>query len=110
MLVLSGCNQRPSPQEVAQFMLDIKNCNFDAVEKTMKKNKNILNIGFQGLYPIHMAITTRNTDMVKFIAKPNTVNILLKTNTDIWSPWSFAISRNSNVNIIQTLIETGADV
>ena len=47
LLVLSSCNQRPSPQEVAQFMLDIKNCNFDAVEKTIKKNKRILNIGYQ---------------------------------------------------------------
>lgn len=37
LLIFSSCNQRPSPQEVAQFMLDIKNCNFDAVEKTMKK-------------------------------------------------------------------------
>ena len=37
LLTLFGCNQRPSPQEVAQFMLDIKNCNFDAVEKTIKK-------------------------------------------------------------------------
>ena len=37
LFALSGCNQRPSPQEVAQFMLDIKNCNFDAVEKTIKK-------------------------------------------------------------------------
>ena len=110
LLALSGCNQRPSPQEVAQFMLDIKNCNFDAVEKAMKKNKKILNIGIQGMYPIHMAITTKNADIVKLIAKPNTVNILLKTNTDTWSPLSFAISRNCNSDIIQNLIEVGAEV
>lgn len=110
LLALSGCNQRPSPQEVAQFMLDIKNCNFDAVEKTMKKNKKILNIGIQGMYPIHMSITTKNADIVKLIANPNTVNILLKTNTDTWSPLSFAISRKCNSDIIQNLIEVGADV
>ena len=83
LLTLFGCNQRPSPQEVAQFMLDIKNCNFDAVEKTMKKNKRILNIGYQifgesTMYPIYMAIESKNADMVKLIAKPSTVNIIQK--------------------------------
>ena len=110
LLIFSSCNQRPSPQEVAQFMLDIKNCNFTAAEKTIKNNENILNIGFQGMYPIHMAITTKNADIVKLIAKSNTVNILLKTNTDTWSPLSFAISRKCNSDIIQNLIEVGAEV
>ena len=91
IFLLTSCNQRPSPQEVAQFMLDIKNCNFDAVEKTMKKNKRILNIGYQifgesTMYPIYMAIESKNADMVKLIAKPNNVNILLKSDKYIWSP------------------------
>ena len=41
---------------------------------------------------------------------PNTVNILLKTNTDAWPPLSFAISRKCNSDIIQNLIEVGAEV
>lgn len=110
LLALFGCNQRPSPQEVAQFMLDIKNCNFDAVEKTIKKNKEILNIGFEGMYPIYMAIRTNNIDMVNLIAKPNNVNILLNLSTVIWSPLSIALEKNCNASIIQILIETGADV
>lgn len=110
LLVLSGCNQRPSPQEVAQFMLDIKKCNFDAVEKTIKKNSKILNIGFEGMYPIYMAIRTNNADMVNLIAKPNNVNILLNLSTVIWSPLSIALEKNCNASIIQILIETGADV
>lgn len=115
LLIFTSCNQRPSPQEVAQFMLDIKNCNFDAVEKTIKKNKEILNIGYQifgesTMYPIYMAIESKNADIVKLIAKSNTVNILLKTNTDTWSPLSFAISRKCNSDIIQNLIEVGAEV
>lgn len=115
LLALSGCNQRPSPQEVAQFMLDIKNCNFDAVEKTMKKNKKILNIGYQiigesTMYPIYMAIESKNADMVKLIAKPSTVNIIQKVHPYTNSPLSYALSRNSNSEIIQILIETGADV
>ncbi|MBO5143884.1 MAG: ankyrin repeat domain-containing protein [Treponema sp.] len=109
LLIFSSCNQRPSPQEVAQFMLDIKNCNFDAVEKTIKKNKKILNIGFQGMYPIHMAIKTKNADMVRLIAKPNTVNILLKTNTDTWSPLSLSLMQQCNSEIIKILLENGAN-
>ena len=31
LLALSGCNQRPSPQEVAQLILDINSCNYLAV-------------------------------------------------------------------------------
>ena len=42
LLIFSSCNQRPSPQEVAQLILDINSCNYLAVEKTIKKNKNIL--------------------------------------------------------------------
>jgi hypothetical protein len=110
LLALFGCNQRPSPQEVAQFMLDIKNCNFDAVKKTMKKNSKILNIGFEGMYPIHMAITTKNADMVKLIAKTNNVNILVKLDTVTWSPLGIALLKNCNAIIIQTLIKTGADI
>ena len=115
IFLLTSCNQRPSSQEVAQFMLDIKNCNFTEIEKTIKKYKIILNIGYQSFdgsiwYPIHMAITTKNADMVKLIAKPNNVNILLKTNTDTWSPLSFAISRKCNSDIIKNLIEVGAEV
>ena len=41
------------------------------------------------------------TYLVKLIAKPNNVNILLKTNTDTWSPLSYALSRNSNLEIIK---------
>lgn len=108
LLIFTSCNQRPSPQEVAQFMLDIKNCNFDAVEKTIKKNSKILNIGFEGMYPIYMAIESKNADMVKLIAKPNTVNILLKSDGYIYSPLTFAM--NSNSKIIEILIEQGADV
>ncbi len=113
LFALSGCNQRPSPQEVVQFMLDIKNCNFDAVEKTIKKNKRILNIGYQifgesTMYPIYMAIESKNADMVKLIAKPNTVNILLKSDGNIYSPLTFAM--NSNSKIIEILIEQCADV
>ena len=115
LLIFTSCNQRPSPQEVAQFMLDIKNCNFDAVEKTIKKNKEILNIGYQifgesTMYPIYMAIESKNADMVKLIAKPSTVNIIQKVHPYTNSPLSYALSRNSNSEIIQILIETGADV
>ena len=110
LLALFGCNQRPSPQEVAQLILDINSCNYLAVEKTIKKNKNILNIGFQGMYPIHMAIKTKNADMVRLIAKPNNVNILVKLDTVTWSPLGIALLKNCNASIIQILIETGADV
>lgn len=110
LLIFTSCNQRPSPQEVAQFMLDIKNCNFTAVEKTIKKNSKILNIGFEGMYPIHMAITTKNADMVKLIAKTNNVNILVKLDTVTWSPLGIALLKNCNAIIIQTLIKTGADI
>ena len=115
LLIFTSCNQRPSPQEVAQFMLDIKNCNFTAVEKTIKNNKKILNIGYQILgestmYPIYMAIESKNADMVKLIAKPSTVNIIQKVHPYTNSPLSYALSRNSNSEIIQILIETGADV
>ena len=113
LLIFTSCNQRPSPQEVAQFMLDIKNCNFDAVEKTIKKNKEILNIGYQifgesTMYPIYMAIESKNADMVKLIAKPSTVNILLKSDKYIWSPLTFAL--NTNSKIIEILIENGTNV
>ena len=110
LFIFTSCKQRPSPQEVAQFMSDIKNCNFTAVEKTIKNNENILNIGFQGMYPIHMAITTKNADMVKLIAKTNNVNILVKLDTVTWSPLGIALLKNCNAIIIQTLIKTGADI
>jgi len=110
LLIFTSCKQRPSPQEVAQFMSDIKNCNFTAAEKTIKNNENILNISFQGMYPIHMAITTKNADMVKLIAKTNNVNILVKLDTVTWSPLGIALLKNCNAIIIQTLIKTGADI
>ena len=47
LLFFTSCNEIPSPQEVAQFMVDIKNCNLDAVEKSIEKNKRILNIECQ---------------------------------------------------------------
>ena len=115
LLFFTSCNERPSPQEVVQFLLDIRNCNFDAVEKSIEKNKQILNIGYQYLngfivYPIHMAVVSGNVDMVKLIAKPNNVNSLLKTETDTWSPLSFAINQNYDPEIIKILLENGADI
>ena len=44
LLFFTSCNERPSPQEVVQFLLDIRNCNFDAVEKSIEKNKIVLYI------------------------------------------------------------------
>ena len=35
------------------------------------------------MYPIHMAIKTKNADMVKLIAKPNNVNIILNLETNL---------------------------
>ena len=115
LLFFTSCNEIPSPQEVVQFLLDIRNCNFDAVEKGIEKNKQILNIGYQFLngfivYPIHMAVVLGNVDMVKLIAKPNNVNSLLKTETDTWSPLSFAINQNYDPEIIKILLENGADI
>ena len=115
LLFFTSCNERPSPQEVVQFLLDIRNCNFDAVEKSIEKNKQILNIGYQYLngfivYPIHMAVVLGNVDMVKLIAKPNNVNSLLKTETDTWSPLSFAINQNYDPEIIKILLENEADI
>ena len=119
LLFFTSCNERPSPQEVVQFLLDIRNCNFDAVEKGIEKNKQILNIGYQFLngfivYPIHMAVVLGNVDMVKLIAKPNNVNILLKTGakteTETWSPLSLAINLNCDPEIIKILLENEADI
>ena len=115
LLFFTSCNEIPSPQEVAQFMVDIKNCNLDAVEKSIEKNKRILNIEcqiFDGFIvcPIHMAVVSGNVDMVKLIAKPNNVNSLLKTETDTWSPLSFAINQNYDPEIIKILLENGADI
>ena len=119
LLFFTSCNERPSPQEVVQFLLDIRNCNFDAVEKSIEKNKQILNIGYQYLngfivYPIHMAVVLGNVDMVKLIAKPNNVNILLKTGakteTETWSPLSLAINLNCDPEIIKILLENEADI
>lgn len=115
LLFFTSCNERPSPQEVAQFMVDIKNCNFDAVEKSIEKNKRILNIECQIfddfiVCPIHMAVMSGNVDMVKLIAKPNNVNSLLKTETDTWSSLSFAINQNYDPEIIKILLENGADI
>ena len=113
LLFFTSCNEIPSPQEVAQFMVDIKNCNLDAVEKSIEKNKRILNIECQIfddfiVCPIHMAVVLGNVDMVKLIAKPNNVNSLLKTET--WSPLSLAINLNCNPEIIKILLENGADI
>lgn len=109
LLIFSSCNQRPSPQEVAQFILDINSCNYLAVEKTIKKNKNILNIGFQGMYPIHMAIKTKNADMVRLIAKPNNVNIILNLETNLLTPLSLSLMQQCNSEIIKILLENGAN-
>ena len=119
LLFFTSCNEIPSPQEVAQFMVDIKNCNLDAVEKSIEKNKRILNIECQIfddfiVCPIHMAVVSGNVDMVKLIAKPNNVNILLKTGakteTETWSPLSLAINLNCDPEIIKILLENGADI
>lgn len=117
LLFFTSCNEIPSPQEVAQFMVDIKNCNLDAVEKRIEKNKRILNIECQIfddfiVCPIHMAVVSGNVDMVKLIAKPNNVNILLKTGaeTETWSPLSLAINLNCDPEIIKILLENEADI
>ena len=119
LLFFTSCNEIPSPQEVAQFMVDIKNCNLDAVEKSIEKNKRILNIECQIfddfiVCPIHMAVVSGNVDMVKLIAKPNNVNILLKTGakteTETWSPLSLAINLNCDPEIIKILLENEADI
>ena len=115
LLFFTSCNEIPSPQEVAQFMVDIKNCNLDAVEKSIVKNKRILNIECQIfddfiVCPIHMAVMSGNVDMVKLIAKPNNINSLLKTETETWSPLSFAINQNYDPEIIKILLENGADI
>lgn len=115
LLFFTSCNEIPSPQEVAQFMVDIKNCNLDAVERSIEKNKRILNIECQIfddfiVCPIHMAVVSGNVDMVKLIAKPNNVNSLLKTKTETSSPLSFAMYLNCNHEIIKILLENGADI
>lgn len=114
-VLLMSCNSKPSPKEIAQFNLDIYNLNFDAVKNKLKENKNILNVGYQIYgnticYPIHMAIESKSPEMVKLIINKTSSNILLETDTDIWSPLTFALTRNCDTEIIKQLIENGADV
>lgn len=113
LFLLFSCASRPSPQEVAQFNLDINNGNIEAVKKTLKKHRNILNIGYENFdssitYPIHMAIISNNPDMVKLTANKSTVNILIKP--VMCSPLYFALALNRNSEIIKILIDEGADV
>lgn len=115
LVLFIGCKSRPSPKDIAQFNLDIHNLNYDAVKNKLKENKNLLNVGYQiygntTCYPIHMAIESNSPEMVKLIINNTNSNILLETDTDLWSPLTLALTRNCNTEIIKQLIENGADV
>ncbi len=113
LFLLFSCASRPSDKEVAQFAIDINNGNIEAVRSTLKKNKQLLYIGTEVMngdtyYPIHFAINANNTEMVKLIANKKNVNFLNNENT--YSPLFWAIAGRKHIEIIDILINVGADV
>ena len=105
----------PSPQEVAQFNLDIYNKNYEAVEKKLKENNKLLYTGYQSFdlsvwYPIHMAVASKDSsvEILNLIVSKDNVNLLLEPY--MWTPLDLALIRGCNSEIIRILIDEGADV
>lgn len=109
-----SCKKNPTPYEVIQFNIDVHDNNVDEVKKTLKKNPMLKfwTMDTSKFGPIFYAVETNNYEMVKLIADKKNVNTIatfdeIKTT---FSPLYDAIEKSVSPEIIQLLLDLGADV